>query len=69
MIIILMYIHRALINALSAHVIHTNLNMIFCTQAEHSPTKTTHALVIVSAAALVALCLMIMFQFLFLFCF
>ena len=67
--IIIMYIYRALINALSAHVIHTNLTIIFCTHAEHSPTKTTHALVIVSAAVLVALCLMIMFQFLFLFCF
>ena len=31
-IIIIMY------NALSAHVIHINLNMIFCTHVEHSPT-------------------------------
>ena len=37
--IIIMYIYHALINALSAHVIHINL-MIFYTHAEHSPTKT-----------------------------
>ena len=36
-----MYIYHALINAPSAHMIHINLNMIFYTQAEHSPTKTT----------------------------
>ena len=34
-----MYIYHALINALSAHMIHINLNMIFYTHAEHSPTK------------------------------
>ena len=37
-----MYIYHALINALSAHVIHINLNMIFYTHVKHSPTKTTH---------------------------
>ena len=37
-----MYIYHALINALSAHLIHTNLNMIFCTHVEHSPTKTIY---------------------------
>ena len=37
-----MYIYHALINALSARMIHINLNMIFYTQVEHSPTKTTH---------------------------
>ena len=35
-----MYIYHALINALSAHMIHTNLNLIFYTHVEHSPTKT-----------------------------
>ena len=35
-----MYIYHALINALSTHMIHINLNMIFCTHVEHSPTKT-----------------------------
>ena len=35
-----MYIYHALINALSAHMIHINLNMIFCTHIKHSPTKT-----------------------------
>ena len=39
-IIIIMYIYHALINALSAHMIHMNLNMIFYTHVEHSPTKT-----------------------------
>ena len=39
-IIIIMYIYHALINALSAHMIHINLNMIFYTHVEHSPTKT-----------------------------
>ena len=40
--ILIMYIYHALINALSAHMIHINLNMIFCTHVEHNPTKTTH---------------------------
>ena len=38
--IIIMYIYDALINALSAGMIHVNLNMIFYTRVEHSPTKT-----------------------------
>ena len=37
-----MYIKHALINALSAHMIHINLNMIFYTHIEHSPTKTIY---------------------------
>ena len=37
-----MYIYHALINALSARVIHINLNMIFYTHVEHSPTKTIY---------------------------
>ena len=37
-----MYIYDALINALSAHMIHINLNMIFYTHVEHSPTKTIY---------------------------
>ena len=35
---IIMAIYHALINALSAHMIHINLN-IFYTHIEHSPTK------------------------------
>ena len=35
----IMYIYRMLINALSADIIHINLNMIFCTRVEHSPIK------------------------------
>ena len=38
-IIIIMYIYRMLINALSACIIHINLNMIFCTHAEHGPVE------------------------------
>ena len=41
-IIIIMYIYHALINALSAHMIHINLNMIFYTHVERSPTKTIY---------------------------
>ena len=41
-IIIIMYIYHALINALSAHIIHINLNMIFYTHVKHSPTKTIY---------------------------
>ena len=42
-IIIIMYIYHALTNALSAHMIHINLNMIFYTHnIEHSPTKTIY---------------------------
>ena len=37
-----MYINHALINALSAHMIHINLNTIFYTQVEHNPTKTVY---------------------------
>ena len=36
-----MYIYHALINTLSTHMIHINLNTIFCTHIEHSPAKTT----------------------------
>ena len=39
---IIMYIYHALINALSAHMIHINLNMIFYTYVEHSLTKTIY---------------------------
>ena len=42
-----MYSYHALINALSAHMIRINLNMIFYTHVEHSPTFThtrTHSL-------------------------
>ena len=39
-IIIIMYIYHALINTLSAHMIHMNLNTIFHAHLEHSPTKT-----------------------------
>ena len=41
-IIITMYIYHALINALSVHMIHINLNTIFYTHVEHSPTKTIY---------------------------
>ena len=36
------YIYHAVINALSAHMIHTNLNMKFYTHVEHSPTETIY---------------------------
>ena len=38
---IMMYISHVLINALSALMIHINLN-IFYTHVEHSPTKTIY---------------------------
>ena len=37
-----MYIYHALINALSAHTIHINLNTIFYTHVKHSPIKTIY---------------------------
>ena len=37
-----MYIYHALVNTLSAHMIHINLNMIFYMHAEHSPTETIY---------------------------
>ena len=37
-----MYIYHTLINALSTHMIHINLNTIFYTHVEHSPTKTIY---------------------------
>ena len=42
MMIIIIIMYHVLMNALSAHMIHVNLNMIFYTYAEHSPIKTTH---------------------------
>ena len=41
-IVIIMYIYHALINALSSHMIHINLNMIFYTHIGHIPTKTIY---------------------------
>ena len=40
--LIIMFICHTLINTLSASMIHNNLNMIFCTHVEHSPTKTVY---------------------------
>ena len=40
-IIIIMHIYHAFISALSAYMIHINLN-IFYTHVEHSPTKTIY---------------------------
>ena len=37
-----MYIYHAFINALSAHIIHINLNTMFYTCVEDSPTKTIY---------------------------
>ena len=36
-----MYIYHALINALSAHMTHINLNTIFCAHVEHLPNQFT----------------------------
>ena len=41
-IIIIMCIYHVLMNALRAHMIHINLNMIFHTHVKHSPTKTIY---------------------------
>ena len=43
-IIIIMYIYHALINALGAHVVYIviKLNTIFYTHVEHSPIKTIY---------------------------
>ena len=41
-LLIIMYIYHALINALNAHMIYINLNMIFYTHTEHSPTNTIY---------------------------
>ena len=48
-----MYIYQALINALSAHMIHINLNTIFYTHIEDSPTKTVYVRHYVETHALV----------------
>ena len=41
-IIIIMYIYHVLISALSTHMIHTNLNIMFYTHVEHGLTKTIY---------------------------
>ena len=38
----IMYIYRALINALNGRIIHINLNTVFYTHLEDSPTKTIY---------------------------
>ena len=40
--LIIMYIFHVLIHALNAHMIHTNLNTIFNTPIEQSPTETVY---------------------------
>ena len=45
-IIIIMYIYHALTHALRPHMIHINLNMIFYTHVEPSPTKTNYLCII-----------------------
>ena len=40
--VIIVYISHALINALSTHKIHINLNTIFCAHVERSPTETIY---------------------------
>jgi len=40
--IIIMYIYHALVNAMSAHMIHINFNGIFYTHIGHSPTETVY---------------------------
>ena len=37
-----MYIYHVFINTLNAHIILINLNMIFYTYVEHTPTKTIY---------------------------
>ena len=39
-IIIIMYIYHVLINALSTHMIHINLNIIFYTHVEHTSEES-----------------------------
>ena len=41
-IIIIVYIYHALINALSAYMIHINLNTVFYTHIEHNPAKSMY---------------------------
>ena len=40
-----MHIYQALINALSTHMEHINLTMIFYTHVQHSPTKTIYIII------------------------
>ena len=53
-IMIIMYIFHALINALIAHMIHVNLNMIFYTHVEHNPAKTLAINSLVSSYSVVS---------------
>ena len=41
-VIIIMHIYYVLINTLSAHMIQINLDTLFYTHVEHSPTKTIY---------------------------
>ena len=42
MMIIIIIIYNTLIDALSVHMIHTNLNTIFHTHVEHSPANAIY---------------------------
>ena len=37
-----MYIYHVLISALSTHMLHINLNTIFCVHVEQSPTNSNY---------------------------
>ena len=41
LLLLIMYIYHALINALSTHMVHINLNMIFYWYIEHNSTQAT----------------------------
>ena len=56
-----MYIYYALINTLSTHIRHINLNTIFCTHAEDSPTKTTTTTTIIIIIIRIIIMIIIMY--------
>ena len=41
-IVMIMHVYHALINALSSHMIHMNLNTIFCPHEEKCPTNAVY---------------------------
>ena len=41
-IVMIMHVYHALINALSSHMIHINLNTIFCPHEEKCPTNAIY---------------------------
>ena len=42
LMMMMMYIYHALFDALGVHIMHINLNTVFCTHVEYTPTNANY---------------------------